>query len=85
VTGGIGATSDGVGAQQFDCLGFQQSNQRWIVQSNGNITAAHSGKCLDVRGGPTATQNGALIQQWSCFAPTTANQRWSLNAVVLGP
>jgi hypothetical protein len=78
VRGGPSATGNGVNLQQWDCLGYQESNQRFIVQDNRNITAVHSGKCLDVRGGPSATGNGVPIQQWSCFSPTTANQRWRI-------
>jgi hypothetical protein len=76
VVGGPGATANGTPLQQWDCLGFGQTNQRWITQGNGNITAVHSGKCLDVR--DASSMNGAGIQQWDCFSPPMANQVWSL-------
>lgn len=38
------------------------------------ITAKHSGKCLDVAG--KATHNGANIHQWDCHGGD--NQRWTL-------
>jgi len=38
------------------------------------ITARHSGKCLEVNGGPSARGNGALVVQRDCN--NAENQRW---------
>jgi hypothetical protein len=81
VAGGTTALTNGVELQQWDCLGYGQSNQRWQLVSTGDastfyLKAAHSGKCLDVRGGTAATANGAVVQQWDCLGYAQANQRW---------
>jgi hypothetical protein len=46
------------------------------------ISARHSGKCLDVYGGPGAVGNGALIVQWDCYNVT--NQQWTFVPVGAG-
>ncbi|WP_198586983.1 endo-1,4-beta-xylanase, partial [Glycomyces xiaoerkulensis] len=51
-----GGTSDGTAAIIWDCHGGD--NQRWNVNSDGSITGAASGLCLDVSG--ASTDNGAL-------------------------
>jgi hypothetical protein len=43
------------------------------------ITAKHSGKCLDVSGGPGALGNGALVIQWDCNGAT--NQQWIFTSI----
>jgi len=43
------------------------------------ITARHSGKCLEVDGGVTAFKNGALVVQRECN--NLPNQRWIFNSV----
>lgn len=43
------------------------------------ITAAHSGKCLDVSGGADATGNGVPVIQWDCHDGD--NQKWRFVAV----
>jgi lysophospholipase L1-like esterase len=65
-----GATA-GTKVQLWDCHGG--TNQRWNLNSNGTISNAQSGLCLDVRG--NATANGTLVQLWTCTA--AANQRWT--------
>jgi hypothetical protein len=44
-----------------------------------NITAKHSGKCLDVSGGPGAVGNGARVIQWDCNGQE--NQKWTFTPV----
>lgn len=84
VTGGIGATGDGVPVQQWTCLGSGQLNQLWQLVDTGDgvtyyVKAFHSGKCLDVRGGTAATGDGVPVQQWTCLGYGQSNQRWDLN------
>lgn len=43
------------------------------------ITAKHSGKCLDVSGGPGATGNGVPVIQWNCGDGD--NQKWRIAPV----
>lgn len=44
-----------------------------------NITAKHSGKCLDVSGGPGSVGNGVQVIQWDCNGGE--NQQWTLTHV----
>jgi hypothetical protein len=81
VAHGTGAIDNGAHVQQYDCLGYAQSNQRWEVVSTGDpltyyVKAAHSGRCLDVRGGTGATDNLVPLQQWDCLGYAQTNQRW---------
>jgi hypothetical protein len=86
VIGGTGATGNGVGIQQYDCLGSAQTNQIWNgfneIYAGGyyyyNLVAAHSSKCLDVTGGTGATGNGVLLQQHTCLGSGQTNQQWRL-------
>jgi endo-1,4-beta-xylanase len=55
----------------WDCDG--DSNQQWNINSNGTITNAQSGLCMDAVGAGTA--NGTRIQLYGCTA--SANQRWT--------
>jgi len=57
--------------QIWDCNGG--ANQRWNLNTNGTISSAQSGLCLDVKG--NATANGTLVILWTCTA--AANQRWT--------
>jgi alpha-galactosidase len=57
--------------QIWDCNGG--ANQRWTLNSNGTISGAQSGLCLDVNS--AATANGALVILWTCTG--AANQRWT--------
>lgn len=57
--------------QMWACSGA--ANQRWTLNSNGTISNAGSGLCLDVSG--NATANGTLVILWTCTA--AANQRWT--------
>lgn len=56
----------------WDCGG--QADQQWNVNSDGTITAAQSGLCLDAGG--QATGNATRVQLWTCTGG--ANQRWRL-------
>jgi hypothetical protein len=47
----------------------------------GNIVAAHSGRCLDVTGGTGATANEVPIKQYDCLGAAQTNQIWSLRYV----
>jgi hypothetical protein len=85
VTGGTAATGDTVPLQQYQCLGYGQSNQRWFLTSedNGqtfNLRAAHSGKCADVTGGTAATGDTVPLQQYQCLGYGQSNQRWFLTS-----
>jgi hypothetical protein len=55
----------------WDCNGG--ANQQWNLNSNGAISNAQSGLCLDVNGSGTA--NGSTVILWSCHGG--ANQRWA--------
>ncbi|MEO3816480.1 endo-1,4-beta-xylanase [Plantactinospora sp. B24E8] len=61
----------GTRAQIWDCSGA--ANQQWTVNSNGTISNAQTGLCLDVNGNNTA--NGTAVIVWSCHG--NANQRWT--------
>jgi len=61
----------GTRVQIWDCGGG--ANQQWVFNSNGTISNAQTGLCLDVNGG--ATTNGAAVIVWSCHSG--ANQRWA--------
>ncbi len=71
VTGGPGATADGVKLQLWSDVGG--SNQQFkpvrIGDGNYQLIALHSGKCLGVTGGSTA--NGALLEQQTCDTANT--------------
>ena len=43
------------------------------------ITAKHSGKCLDVVGGTSAMANGVRVVQWDCSQEE--NQKWTVTPV----
>ena len=61
----------GTRVQIWDCNGG--TNQRWTLNTNGTISNAQSGLCLDVNNGATA--NGTAVILWSCHGGT--NQRWT--------
>ncbi len=61
----------GAKVQIWDCNGG--TNQRWTFNSNGTISGAASGLCLDVNG--AATANGTTVILWTCTG--AANQRWT--------
>jgi poly(3-hydroxybutyrate) depolymerase len=61
----------GTRVQIWDCHGG--ANQGWNVNSNGTISNAQTGLCLDVNGASTA--NGAAVIVWNCHSG--ANQRWA--------
>ncbi|MDQ0936469.1 ricin-type beta-trefoil lectin domain protein [Streptomyces turgidiscabies] len=72
---GVGQSAgNGTAAAIFDCT--NQADQQWNVNSNGTITAAQSGLCLDAAGQGTA--NGTKLQVWSCSGG--ANQNWRMEA-----
>lgn len=66
VTGGAGATGDGVKIQLWTYAGG--TNEQWLPVALGGgfykFVARHSGKCLDVTG--VSTANGVQLQQWTC-------------------
>jgi glucosylceramidase len=73
VTGGPGATGDGIPIQLWTYAGG--TNQQWLptLQSDGSytFTARNSGtECLDVTNRSTA--NGTQLQQWTCTSGDTA-------------
>jgi lysophospholipase L1-like esterase len=64
-------SSAGSKVQIYDCSGA--ANQRWTFNSNGTISNAGSGLCLDVSGNATANNTPVIL--WTCTA--AANQRWT--------
>jgi beta-glucanase (GH16 family) len=68
VTGGAGATGNGVKVQLWSFGGNGGTNQQWRPESLGNgrwrFRARHSGRCLDVPGASTTA--GVQLQQWDC-------------------
>jgi hypothetical protein len=85
IAGGTGAVYNGNIAQQWGCLGYYQTNQKWLLSEytvDGRtiykLNAMHSGKCLDVTGGTGAINNGTQVQQWDCLGDAQTNQRWYL-------
>jgi beta-glucanase (GH16 family) len=68
VTGGAGATGNGVKVQLWSFGGSGGPNQQWRPESLGGgrwrFRARHSGRCLDVPGASTAP--GVQLQQWDC-------------------
>ncbi|HJP76219.1 MAG TPA: ricin-type beta-trefoil lectin domain protein, partial [Pseudonocardiaceae bacterium] len=65
-------TTPGTKVIIWPCNG--QTNQQWTLNSNGTVTGAQSGLCLDVNGAGTA--NGTLVQLWTCTGGS--NQQWKL-------
>jgi endo-1,4-beta-xylanase len=65
------AAAAGTRTRIWDCGGG--ANQQWVVNSNGTISSAQTGLCLDVNGGGTA--NGSAVIVWNCHGG--ANQRWA--------
>ncbi|WP_426513663.1 non-reducing end alpha-L-arabinofuranosidase family hydrolase [Dactylosporangium sp. McL0621] len=63
-------TANGTAIIIWDCNGG--GNQQWNVNSNGTITGAQSGRCLDVWG----TANGQQVQLYDCSGQ--ANQQFRL-------
>ena len=61
----------GTKVQLWDCSGG--TNQRWNLNTNGTISGAQSGLCLDVNG--NATANGTTVLLWTCTA--RSNQLWT--------
>ena len=61
----------GTRVQIWDCN--SGANQRWSLNSNGTVTSAQTGLCLDVNGGAAANGSAAIV--WSCHGG--ANQRWA--------
>src|SRR5690349_21534337 len=61
----------GTRVQIWDCHGG--AGQQWNLNSNGTISNAQNGLCLDVNGAGTA--NGTAVVVWNCH--TAANQRWA--------
>jgi glucosylceramidase len=76
VTGGTGATGDGVKIQTWAYGGG--TNEQWQPVDLGNgyykLVARNSGKCLDVPSASTA--NGVQLQQYTCNGTTA--QAWKL-------
>ena len=59
---------------QITNFGTNPTGLQRNVNSNGTITGAQSGLCLDMTGASTA--NGALVELWSCNGGS--NQQWTL-------
>ncbi|MGI8447113.1 MAG: RICIN domain-containing protein [Streptosporangiaceae bacterium] len=80
VTGGAGATGDGIPIQLWTYGGG--TNQQWLpVQNAGGsyrfTPRSNPSECLDVTG--VSTADGARLQQWACTGGS--NQSFTLNAV----
>jgi glucosylceramidase len=78
VTGGPGATGDGVKVQLWGVGTPAGTNQQWQPVALGNgffqLVARHSGKCLDVPG--QSRTLGVQLQEWTCNG--TVAQAWRL-------
>jgi alpha-galactosidase len=61
----------GAKVQLWYCNGG--ANQQWTLNSNGTISNAQNGLCLDVNNNGTA--NGTAVIVWTCHG--NANQRWT--------
>src|SRR5262249_32842437 len=68
VTGGPGATGNGVKIQLWGVGSPAGTNQQWKPESMGGgfwrFRARHSNRCLDVPG--QNTNDGTQLQQWDC-------------------
>jgi lysophospholipase L1-like esterase len=64
--------STGTAVVIWDCTG--QAGQQWAVNTNGTVTNAQSGLCLDANGRGTA--NGTKLILWTCNGQP--NQQWAL-------
>ncbi|MGA5299707.1 ricin-type beta-trefoil lectin domain protein [Nucisporomicrobium flavum] len=67
----VPAGTAGTRVRIWDCNA--SSGQHWNLNSNGTISNAQNGLCLDVNG--AATANGTAVVLWNCH--TGANQRWA--------
>lgn len=81
VTGGAGATGNGVPIQLWAYGGG--TNQQWkpVQNADGSWSLSprnNTGECLDVTG--VSTANAALLQQWACSTSDVA-QKFTLTAV----
>ena len=79
---------DGAPIRQYDCLGWDHSNQIFegVPVSSSDTShvkyiAQHSHKCLDIAGGSAA--DGALLQQWGCTG--ASNQSFGFESVEADP
>ncbi|MFM9442326.1 ricin-type beta-trefoil lectin domain protein [Streptomyces acidiscabies] len=63
--------ASGTRARIWDCTGG--ANQQWNVNTDGTVTNARTGLCLDVSGAGTA--GGTAVIVWTCH--NGANQRWA--------
>jgi hypothetical protein len=61
----------GTAAQIWDCSGG--SNQQWNLNTNGTISNAANGLCVDIDRNGTANDTAVIL--WTCHAG--ANQRWA--------
>jgi hypothetical protein len=80
-----GGLADGTNLQQYDCLGYNQTNQRWRVHvelCSGTavncpkikLIALHSGKCAR----SSANVDGSRIKQYTCN--NRATEFWTVAA-----
>jgi hypothetical protein len=78
-----GGMADGTNIQQYDCLGYNQTNQRWNIEidqySEVKLRAVHSGKCAKL----TGWTNGARVKQYTCSDSST--MEWYTNFVGMSP
>jgi GH25 family lysozyme M1 (1,4-beta-N-acetylmuramidase) len=70
-----GGTANGTVVRLWSCIGGN-TNQRWLVGSNGQLVNVTSGKCLD---DPySRTTSGTKLDIWACTGGS--NQHWTLPA-----
>jgi Ricin-type beta-trefoil lectin domain len=68
-------TGNGAKVDVYTCkAATSNANQRWQLNTSGQLMNPKSGRCLDDPG--SSTTNGTQLQIWACSAPTTANQVW---------
>jgi beta-glucosidase len=65
-------TADGTPVVLYGCTG--DTNQQWVIRSDGSLLNRRSKTCLDNTNGNTA--NGNPLQLYDCL--NNANQRWAL-------
>jgi hypothetical protein len=85
-----GGMQNGANLQQWDCLGYNQTNQRFNLRLKPGyhrvkLMAVHSGKCLKH---PGSSSNGSQVKQYTCIPDDDIDdwsQWWSVSAAGISP
>lgn len=84
-----GGLQDGAKIQGWDCLGYNQTNQRWNIYLHNvskeiKLKALHSAKCIRQTGvGSSPPPNGAPVKQYGCTGVDT--EWWSAQLSGISP